>query len=42
VNRAYEQGDYAREIDYAQPPPLPVAPEQQAWLEERLRTVRPV
>jgi hypothetical protein len=41
VITAYERARFGREIDYAQPPPLPVAPEQQAWLEERLRTVRP-
>jgi hypothetical protein len=37
---AYERGGYAREIDYALPPPVPLATERQQWVVECLRAAR--
>jgi len=39
VQAVYERGGYATRIDYRQPvPPPPLEPEQQAWVEQLLRS----
>lgn len=35
---AYERGRFAREIDYGQPPPVPVSDERQQWIAACLHT----
>ena len=34
---AYREGQYHKAVDYMQPPSIPLPPEQQAWVDARLR-----
>ena len=36
-NRCYDLGRYSLDIDYSQPPPVPLTDEEKAWLEKLLR-----
>jgi hypothetical protein len=36
-NRCYDLGRYGLDIDYSQPPPVPLTDEEKAWLEKLLR-----
>ncbi|MCX7969368.1 MAG: DUF4058 family protein, partial [Armatimonadetes bacterium] len=36
-DRCYDAADYALDIDYTQPPPVPLTDEEQAWLENWLK-----
>lgn len=39
-NRCYDVGRYALDIDYTQPPPVPLTEEEQGWLDKWLREKR--
>jgi hypothetical protein len=41
VDAMYERNRYSRNIDYTRPPPLPLSPEETAWLQEHLRQSSP-
>jgi len=36
-NRCYDLGRYGLDIDYTQPPPVPLTDEEKAWLEKLLQ-----
>jgi hypothetical protein len=40
LTRIYDTRGYAKFIDYAKPPSRPVEPTQEAWLQDRLRSLR--
>jgi hypothetical protein len=37
LEEAYTEGQYHKAVDYTQPPPIPLPPDKQAWVDARLR-----